>query len=131
MKPQYRFSQRSLNNLRGVHPDLVACVVACLYRYTPVDFAVIEGMRGIERQKKLVEAGKSWTMDSYHLMQEDGWGHAVDLAPWINGTIPWGNPKPFEDIAQAMEMAAKYLMVKIPWGGDCKQNDSPHYQLED
>lgn len=131
MKRQYLFSKRSLNNLRGVHPDLVACVVACLYRYTIVDFAVIEGARSMKRQKKLVASGDSWTMDSYHLIRSDGWAYAVDLGPWVNGDIPWKDPKPFQDVAKAMELAAQYLQIKITWGGSWQSNDGPHFQLED
>ncbi len=127
----YQFSQRSLDNLRGVHPDLVACVVACLYRYSTVDFVVTEGVRTIEKQERMVRQGRSQTMDSYHLEQKDGFAHAVDLAPWIQGEIPWDNWKAFKDIASAMKMAAKYLDIQITWGGDWETlKDGPHFQIE-
>ena len=126
----FRFSKRSLNNLKGVHPDLVACVVACLYRYTTVDFAVIEGKRTKERQKKLVEAGKSWIMDSKHLIQPDGFAHAVDLAPWVRGAIPWDDWQKFEEVNKAMQMAARYFKIQLTWGGTWEQKDGPHFQLE-
>ena len=126
----FQFSQKSYRKLTGVHPDLVACVVACLYRYTPVDFAVIEGVRDVETQKLLVKNGKSWTMNSRHLVQEDGWGYAVDLAPWVRGAIPWDEWRYFEEISNAMYMAARYLRINITWGGDWKVKDGPHFQLE-
>ena len=126
----FRFSKRSYNNLKGIHPDLSACVVACLYRYTPVDFVVIEGIRNIDEQKVLVQQGKSWTLDSKHLVQPDGFGHAVDLAPWVRGGIPWDEWRRFEEINKAMQMAARYLQISIGWGGDWTVKDGPHFQLE-
>ena len=71
----YRLSQRSMQNLSGVHPDLVAVVKRAI-EITEQDFSVIEGIRNIDRQRKLVAQGKSQTMNSRHLT-----GHAVDLAP--------------------------------------------------
>ena len=126
----YKFSRRSLDNLRGVHPDLVAVVVAALYRYATVDFTVIEGVRDQDRQAEMVRQGKSWTMDSKHLIQPDGFAHAVDLAPWVDGGIPWDDWQAFYNLSQAMKFAARYMGVTITWGGDWKVRDGPHFQLE-
>lgn len=128
---KYKFSKRSLNNLVDVHPDLIACVVLSLYVFTDIDFSVTEGLRTLERQKKLYAEGKSKTMNSRHLVQSDGFSHAVDLAPWVNGTIPWNDWNAFERIANAMKRSAKYLGIEITWGGDWKSfKDGPHFQLE-
>ena len=54
----FTFSQRSLDNLKGVHPDLVRVVKAAL-PISPVDFGIIEGIRTLERQKELYAEGKS------------------------------------------------------------------------
>ena len=70
--------QRSLKRLEGVHEDLVA-VVKRAAELTDQPFIVTEGLRSIERQKKLVAAGASTTMRSRHLT-----GHAVDLAAFID-----------------------------------------------
>jgi peptidoglycan L-alanyl-D-glutamate endopeptidase CwlK len=72
----YTLGNRSLQNLSGVHPDLVA-VVKRAVEITEQDFSVIEGIRNINRQRELVKTGKSTTMNSRHLT-----GHAVDIAPW-------------------------------------------------
>ena len=125
----YKFSRRSLDNLRGVHPDLVAVVVAALYRYATIDFAVIEGVRDRDRQAEMVRQGKSWTMDSKHLIQPDGFAHAVDLAPWVDGGIPWDDWQAFYNLSQAMKFAARYMGVTITWGGDWEVRDGPHFQL--
>jgi len=116
----YRLSQRSKNNLSGVHPDLVAVVKRAI-EITDQDFSVIEGVRNIERQRQLVAQGKSQTMNSRHLT-----GHAVDLAPY---PLSW-EWEYFYPIADAMKSAAEELEVDLEWGGDWESfPDGPHFQL--
>lgn len=118
------FSKRSENNLLGVHPALVQVVRRAL-ELSEIDFAVIEGRRTEERQRKLFEAGASQTMNSRHLT-----GHAVDLAAWVGGTIRWDWPL-YPKIAKAMKDAAKELETAIIWGGDWKSfKDGPHFELD-
>ena len=126
----YRFSSRSLDNLKGVHPDLIACVVLALYKYTPVDFMVVEGMRSLEDQRIYFAEGSTWTMASKHLVQSDGTSHAVDLAPIVEGAVPWHSWDKFEDVNRAMQIAADEVGVAVKWGGDWKVKDGPHYQLQ-
>lgn len=120
----YKLSLRSRNNLIGVHPDLIAVVERAI-QITPIDFVVIEGIRTMERQKELVRKRASRTLDSRHLT-----GHAVDIAPWIDGTIRW-DWHPFHVIAkEAMKPAADELGIPIEWGGDWVSfKDGPHWQL--
>lgn len=119
----YRFSQRSLNNLKGVHPDLVKVMTRAL-AIAPVDFVVIEGLRTIERQKQLVRAGASQTMRSRHLT-----GHAVDIAPIVGGVIRWDWPL-YDRLAVGVKMAAFDCGIVIEWGGDWRSfKDGPHWQL--
>ena len=119
----FQLSRRSRRNLKGVHPDLVAVVKRAL-ELTSVDFTVIEGLRSYERQKALFEAKATRTMNSRHLT-----GHAVDIAPYIDGQVRWDWP-PFHKIAKAMKAAAKELGVAVEWGGDWKTfPDGPHWQL--
>lgn len=119
----FKFSKRSLNNLKEVHPDLQAVMHKAL-EYTPVDFVVIDGLRTVEEQKALVKSGASKTMNSRHLT-----GHAVDIVPWSNGSIRWDWPL-FYAIEPAVKSAAKELGVDIEWGGDWPTfKDGPHWQL--
>ena len=119
----YSLSQRSLDRLSGVHPDLAA-IVSRAINITSVDFTVLEGLRSKNRQKKLVKAGASHTMNSRHLT-----GHAVDLGAWVGGTIRWDWPLYYK-ISYAMKQASKELEIPIKWGGDWKSlKDGPHYQL--
>lgn len=117
-------SKQSIENLIGVHPDLIKVVYRAI-EISEVDFAVLEGMRTIERQKQLVVAGASWTLEGRHLD-----GHAVDLGAWIDGIIDWSWPLYYK-IAAAMKQASKKLGIPIEWGGDWspKKKDGPHFQL--
>jgi peptidoglycan L-alanyl-D-glutamate endopeptidase CwlK len=116
----YRLSGKSRSKLEGVHPDLVAVVERAI-EITSQDFSVGEGMRSLERQRELVETGKSTTMNSRHLT-----GHAVDLFPY---PLSW-DWEYFYPIADAMKQAAEELNVDLDWGGDWKSfPDGPHFQL--
>lgn len=119
----YSLSQRSLDALQGVHPDLVK-VVRLAIKKTPVDFVVIEGLRTAAKQKKLVASGASQTMNSRHLT-----GHAVDLGAWVAGEVNWSWPLYYK-LADAMKSSATELSIPIEWGGDWRTfKDGPHFQL--
>lgn len=116
----YRLSSRSLSKLQGVHPDLVNVVKRAI-EITEQDFSVLEGVRNIDRQRKLVAQGKSTTMNSRHLT-----GHAVDLAPY---PLSW-DWEYFYPIADAMKAAAEEQDVDLEWGGDWSSfPDGPHFQV--
>lgn len=119
----YKLGTLSLSRLNGVHPDLVRVVKRAI-EITDVDFTVLEGLRSLDRQKTLVASGASKTMNSRHLT-----GHAVDLAPVVDGKVSWDWPL-YHRIAKAMKQAAKELGVPVEWGGDWKTfKDGPHWQL--
>lgn len=119
----FGLSSKSLKRLEGVHPDLVKVVKRAI-EITPIDFVVIEGLRTKERQKYLVAKGASKTMNSYHIT-----GHAVDIAPLVDGQASW-DWKYYRELAPAMKQAAKELDVDITWGGDWKSfPDGPHWQI--
>jgi len=118
----YKLGTRSLHNLSGVNPDMVAVVKKAI-EITEVDFTVIEGIRNINRQRELVKAGKSTTLNSRHLT-----GHAVDMVPY---PVDWEDIDRFELMAEAMKEAAEELDIPIVWGGDWKSfYDAPHFELD-
>lgn len=118
----FRFSEASLKKLNGVHPDLVR-VMRRAITLTPVDFKITEGLRTVERQRQLVDAGASRTMKSRHIT-----GHAVDVAALVGSEVRWDWPL-YGKIAAAVKEAAQVESVPIEWGGDWKFKDGPHYQL--
>jgi peptidoglycan L-alanyl-D-glutamate endopeptidase CwlK len=119
----FRLSNRSLSRLDGVHTHLVEVVMEAIRR-TEVDFAVLEGLRTLDRQKQLVASGASTTMNSRHLT-----GHAVDLGAYVDGEIRWDWPLYYK-IADAMFEAADHCGVDLEWGGHWKSfPDGPHWQL--
>ena len=75
----FKLSQRSLDKLEGVHPDMVKCVKSAI-EYTKVDFGVICGMRTEAEQRELVDKGATVKFNedivafipSRHLEKEDG-----------------------------------------------------------
>jgi peptidoglycan L-alanyl-D-glutamate endopeptidase CwlK len=119
----YQFGARSLARLNGVHPDLVKVMkraIAC----STIDFTVLEGKRTLERQKQLMASGATRTMNSRHLT-----GHAVDIAPLINGEVRWDWPL-YHQLATIVKKAAAELEVPITWGGDWRSfRDGPHWEL--
>lgn len=111
----FALSARSCAELKGVHPDLVAVVERAIV-LTAQDFCVHDGVRTLEQQKALVRAGASKTLNSRHLIRPDGYGHAVDLVPWIGGKPRW-EWKPIYLIAVAVRRAAVERGVGLTWGG--------------
>ncbi|MNY24331.1 hypothetical protein D3C86_1580390 [compost metagenome] len=126
---QFQLSQRSLTRLIGVHPDLIAVVKLAIQR-AAVDFMVVEGVRTLAQQREYVTKGASQTMASYHLPQADGLGHAVDLAPLVDGVIPWTDLEQFRRLADLVKACAVELGTPVEWGGDWKSFfDGPHFQI--
>lgn len=119
----YSFGERSLSRLNGVHPDLRKVMCRAI-QTSDMDFTVLEGLRSVERQKVLVATGASKTMKSRHIT-----GHAVDIAPVVDGAVSWDWPL-YDKLAKIVKHAALEVGVKIEWGGDWRTfRDGPHWQL--
>ncbi len=132
----FKLSKRSLDNLKGVNPDLVRVVKRAI-EITKVDFMVIEGLRTKEKQAALYAQGRTKpgdivtkTLSSKHIT-----GHAVDL---LAEPYDWKETKNFDAVSEAMFSAAKELGVKIRWGADWDmdgrarergESDSPHFEM--
>ena len=124
----FKLGPRSIARLKGVHPDLVKVVEQAI-RLSSVDFTVLEGVRTIERQRQLVNAGASRTMNSRHIPGADGFAKAVDLGAWLDGEVRWDWPL-YNKINEAIQQASMLLKVPVEWGGDWRTfKDGPHFQL--
>ncbi len=117
----FTLGMKSRTNMRGVHKHLIQVVERSI-ELTGVDFQVFEGLRTRERQAKLVAQGASQTMDSRHLIGQDGYGHAVDLVPMIDFDgdgkleLRWDWSLCYR-VADAVRRASVELDIPIRWGG--------------
>lgn len=115
----FKFSQRSINNLQFVDKDLVETCYLALDLST-VDFGISEGLRTKSKQKELFDDGKTQTMNSKHLDNPstpdiiDSW--AIDVYAYVNGSVSW-EIKHYIQIAEAFRQAGIELNNKIRWGG--------------
>lgn len=105
----------SMRRLAGVHPDLVACVDRAI-QISATDFTVMQGLRSAAEQVRRVADGTSRTLNSKHLIQADGFGHAVDLVPWIDGKAVWDWPGCYA-VAAGMRLASSDHGIVLRWGG--------------
>lgn len=86
-------------------------------------------MRTAERQQMLFKQRPKVTnvdgiiKKSNHQVKSDGYGHAVDLYPFYNGSVQVQDkeviPK-LKLIAVHIKSVAKCLGISITWGGDFK-----------
>lgn len=127
----FDLTSRDTQRLQGLHPHIILVVRGAAQHYRPSGkFIVVEGLRAMQRQRELFEAGKSKTMKSRHLT-----GHAVDLAPYVDldgdgiTELTWIREH-FFPIVDAMRASAAAAGVLIEWGGDWTTFvDMPHWQL--
>lgn len=105
----------SLRKLGNIHPDLYKVVIYAR-GHSKVEFVVDCGQRNKEQQRKYVKQGTSTTMNSKHLVQPDGYAHAVDLVPVVGGKRSW-DWKLIYQIAEAMRESAQHHNVEVTWGG--------------
>lgn len=143
-----KFSTKSLANLKGVHPVLSRFfnLVTELF-----DCSILPGsVRTLEQQKLNIKLGLSQTLDSLHILQEDGTSHAVDAAPTPQH---WDNSPPSKMTkyeVQQVYFAGFCLGVAktnpellegwvLEWGGDWNDNlntedngfqDLDHFQIK-
>ena len=122
----FSLSNRSLDKLEGVHPDLVEVVKRAI-QITDVDFGVTYGVRTLAEQEELYNSGRSQTMKSKHLIQDDGYSHAVDLVAYFGSNVSW-ELNVYDNICDAMAIAAEELEVPIKWGAAWSEGDIRFYE---
>ena len=142
---KFKLSERSLNSLKGVNPNLVKVVERAI-ELTEQDFLVLEGVRS--KEQCYINYGKGRTVAQCSakgvptkyaqpslskvtwlnnpLASKHVTGNAVDLVPY---PIDWNTISKFTTISKAMKQAAKELGVDLEWGGDWTKKDYPHFEL--
>ena len=142
---KFKLSERSLNSLKGVNPNLVKVVERAI-ELTEQDFLVLEGVRS--KEQCYINYGKGRTVAQCSakgvptkyaqpslskvtwlnnpLASKHVTGNAVDLVP---SPIDWNTISKFTTISKAMKQAAKELGVDLEWGGDWTKKDYPHFEL--
>lgn len=97
----------------------------------PFPFIVVCGHRGQADQDEAVKEHKSklvWPTSKHNADPS----LAVDLAPYIDLQIPWGDPNKFHLLADHIKATALALNLNIIWGGTWSGfRDLPHYELTD
>lgn len=130
-----RFSQRSLNNLEGINPQLRKVLDLAIERAgsnPSLDFAVIQGVRSKEEQRKNVAKGVSQTMNSRHIEEcpiDDNvcFGNAVDILPTsIKAGMNW-EPKYFRPVLELIYQCGQELGIKLRFGNNWQNNPSLPY----
>ena len=125
----YRFGNSSLKRLNDdVHPDLVRVCHRAL-ELSKYDFGILESKRSEEKQRENIEKGVSWSMNSKHLVQDDGYVHAIDFGVYVNGKLTWEEGY-YRKVIQAFVTAVVELGVQVKFGGLFESVfDGPHVEL--
>lgn len=127
----YKFSNRSIENLQGVDRRLQDM---CYRAIKIVNFAVIEGHRGEDRQNQLYESGMS-KLQWPNSMHNQWPALAVDCVPY---PVDWEDQRRFYYLAGIFKSIAYDLGFEIRHGGDWDRDDIfkdqkffdlPHFEI--
>jgi peptidoglycan LD-endopeptidase CwlK len=110
------YSTASWEKLKKVHPNL-RLIFELANAHWP--HTIIYGARTLEEQTILVETGFSKTMNSKHLIQPDGFAHAVDAMP---DPIDWKDKERILYFAGFVLGIAASRGIAVRHGGDWNQN---------
>lgn len=103
------FGAASRANLVGVNSRLVNVANKVIQVW---DCSVTDGTRTVEEQRKNVARGVSKTMDSKHIIQADGTGHAIDIVPFpVNWDAIQKGYDAIKRVTGGMEIAEMYAFA--------------------
>lgn len=144
---KYKLSKRSLDNLVGVHPNLVKVIKAAIVD-SPVDFTIVCGLRTTKQQQDIFAQGRTkpgmkvTNADGRRNLsnhqdeadgKKDGLGAAVDIYPFYLGKVQVNHKDTIKNlklIAAHIKATGAKMGIKIVWGGDWRSPyDPPHFQL--
>lgn len=124
----------------GLHPNLILWL-GYMLATCPIDIFISEGVRSQETQQKYYAQGRTTPgsiitsvdgvkVKSKHQIQDDGYGHAVDVyyVGWKN-TDSNTDPR-WTTIYEHAKKCAKLLNIKMRHGIEWKSPyDPPHHEL--
>ena len=122
-----KFSKTSLSRLITCDERLQRVAHEAIKGY---DFVVVCGFRNKKDQEKAYKEGFStlqWPDSRHNAFPSQ----AMDLAPWVDGAIPWNDLAKFDELAGHVLRVARDLKIGIEWGGNFKRPDRPHFQLRE
>ena len=140
---RFAWGEKSRVRLATCHPAIAAVMTRAI-EITPFDLIIVCGWRGEAEQNQAYAEKKSklrWPQSKHnHTVNGQPMSLAVDVAPYVGGTIPWKEPVLFHLMAGVVFAAAAERGVKIRWGGNWGPSwapslnrfvDLPHFELLD
>lgn len=124
----YKFGSSSKSRLKTCHPKLQEIMNELI---KVMDVTILVGYRDEKDQNTAYSKGNS-TLKYPNSKHNKRPSRAVDVAPWVNGGIPWKNKEKFCEMGGMMKAIAHMKGIKVRWGGDFKTFfDGPHLELLD
>ena len=136
----FEFSQRSLERMSGVHPDLQLVFQAALDD-SPIDFGIPGhgGLRTEKEQNTLFRQDKS-KCDGYDIKSNHQSGNALDFYAYVNGEASWDKVHLAMVAAVILSTAERLrieglINIELKWGGTFGSDsfdgwDFPHIEIK-
>ena len=130
---RFRFGARSEHKLRTCDFNIQRVLRRALL-FGVLDFSIIDGHRNKARQNEYFNARPQksqveWPNGKHNTFPSD----AVDIAPWINGGIPWEDSRYWYTLAGVVMAAAAVegvvLRAGYDWDGDSDLSDQRFHDL--
>ena len=124
----FKFGNISMARLRLCHTDLQELMQAVIAE-SPEDLTIVCGSRSKEKQDKAFAEGRSQLKypQSKHNIQPS---MAVDVAPYIDGRIPWNDIAAFMRLRTRVMEKSYEMKLIIRSGSYFSFEDWPHYELD-
>ena len=127
-----KYGRSSRRKLATAHPVWTPIMEDSLI-VCPYDITIVRAWSGEDVQNALYDDNKSTKIfpDSRHNKSDDPnienpliISDALDIAPYIDGKIPWGDTHIFAYVVGCICVVANDRGVKIRWGGDWDSDGS-------
>ena len=133
----YPYAHTNERRLKRLHPAFqpIARAICNAYRsairerYAKSDVLVVSGYRSIDEQNRLYAIGRTQPgRIRTHARGGESWhnyGLAIDIAPVIDGNIPWNDAKLWIHCANRVRMILEPLVPDVVWGGNWLPFNTP------